>query len=157
MRISDWSSDVCSSDLYADGTIFLNQADTTLVALDAETGEMKWSAVNGDPTKGESATMAPLVVKDKVIVGNSGAEFGVRGHLTAYDTETGEVVWRAYSTGPDDDLLVDPEKTPPLGQPIGARSSLNSWESDQWKIGGGTTWGWVTYDPKLDQIGREHV
>lgn len=137
---------------YADGTIFLNQADTTLVALDAETGEMKWSAVNGDPTKGESATMAPLVVKDKVIVGNSGAEFGVRGHLTAYDTETGEVVWRAYSTGPDDDLLVDPEKTTHLGEPIGALSSLNSWESDQWKIGGGTTWGWVTYDPKLDLI-----
>jgi PQQ-dependent dehydrogenase (methanol/ethanol family) len=137
---------------YADGTIFLNQADTTLVALDAKTGEVKWSAVNGDPTKGESATMAPLVVKDKVIVGNSGAEFGVRGHLTAYDIESGEIVWRAYSTGPDDDLLVDPEKTTQLGEPIGADSSLKTWEGDQWKIGGGTTWGWVTYDPKLDLI-----
>ncbi len=137
---------------YADGMIFLNQADTTVVALDAKTGEVKWSAVNGDPTKGESATMAPLVVKDKVIVGNSGAEFGVRGHLTAYDIATGEIAWRAYSTGPDEDLLVDPEKTTQLGTPIGADSSLKSWEGDQWRIGGGTTWGWVTYDPKLDLI-----
>ncbi len=137
---------------YADGMIFLNQADTTVVALDAKTGEVKWSAVNGDPTKGESATMAPLVVKDKVIVGNSGAEFGVRGHLTAYDIATGEIAWRAYSTGPDEDLLVDSEKTTQLGTPIGADSSLKSWEGDQWRIGGGTTWGWVTYDPKLDLI-----
>ncbi len=137
---------------YGNGMIFLNQADTTLVALDAKTGEVRWSAVNGDPTKGETATMSPLVVKDKVIVGNSGAEFGVRGHLTAYDINTGEMAWRAYSTGPDDELLVDPEKTTQLGEPIGADSSLKTWEGDQWKIGGGTTWGWVTYDPELDLI-----
>ncbi|WP_119461651.1 methanol/ethanol family PQQ-dependent dehydrogenase [Rhodospirillaceae bacterium SYSU D60014] len=137
---------------YGNGMIFLNQADTTLVALDAKTGEVKWTAVNGDPTKGETATMSPLVVKDKVIVGNSGAEFGVRGHMTAYDINTGEMAWRAYSTGPDEELLVNPQETTHLGEPIGEDSSLKTWEGDQWKIGGGTTWGWITYDPELDLI-----
>ena len=105
---------------YADDTIFLHQADTTVVALDAMTGEVKWTAVNGDPAKGETNTATVLPVKDKVIVGISGGEFGVRGHVTAYNMETGEQVWRAYSTGPDDEMLVDPEKTTVLGKPIGA-------------------------------------
>jgi glucose dehydrogenase len=64
---------------YADGKIFLYQADTTLVALDAKTGKELWKVVNGDPKKGETGTSAPLIVKDKVLVGISGAEFGVRG------------------------------------------------------------------------------
>ncbi|HET7410737.1 MAG TPA: methanol/ethanol family PQQ-dependent dehydrogenase [Paracoccaceae bacterium] len=137
---------------YADDMVFLHQADTTLVALDAKTGEVKWTAVNGDPTKGESNTATVLPVKDKVIVGISGGEFGVRGHVTAYDMHTGELAWRAYSTGPDEDMLVDPEKTTHLGEPIGENSSLESWEGDQWKIGGSTTWGWYSYDPELDLI-----
>jgi PQQ-dependent dehydrogenase (methanol/ethanol family) len=135
---------------YADGMIFLHQADTTVVALDAMTGEVKWSAVNGDPTIGETNTATVLPVKDKVIVGISGGEFGVRGSITAYDMNSGERLWRAYSTGPDEELLVDPEKTMVLGKPIGKDSSLNSWEGDQWKIGGGPTWGWYSYDPDLD-------
>jgi PQQ-dependent dehydrogenase (methanol/ethanol family) len=135
---------------YADGKIFLHQADTTVVALDAMTGEVKWSAVNGDPTKGETNTATVLPVKDKVIVGISGGEFGVRGSVTAYDIETGERVWRAYSTGPDEEMLVDPASTTNLGKPIGANSSLDSWEGEQWTIGGGTTWGWYSYDPDLD-------
>jgi PQQ-dependent dehydrogenase (methanol/ethanol family) len=130
--------------------LFLHQADTTLVALDAKTGEVKWTAVNGDPTKGETNTATVLPVKDKVIVGISGGEFGVQGHVTAYDMKTGKQLWRAHSTGPDDQLLVDPEKTTVLGKPIGANSSLDSWEGDQWQIGGGTTWGWYSYDPELD-------
>jgi PQQ-dependent dehydrogenase (methanol/ethanol family) len=93
-----------------------------------------------------------LPVKDKIIVGISGGEFGVRGHVTAYNIETGEQEWRAYSTGPDDEMLVDPEKTTELGKPIGANSSLETWEGDQWQIGGGTTWGWYSYDPELDLI-----
>ncbi|WP_299358831.1 methanol/ethanol family PQQ-dependent dehydrogenase [uncultured Paracoccus sp.] len=136
----------------ADGMIFLNQADTTLVALDAKTGEVKWSVKNGDPTKGETATATPLVVGDKIFVGISGGEYGVRGHMTAYNIADGSLAWRAYSTGPDEDMLVDPEKTTVLGKPIGADSSLNSWEGDQWQIGGGTTWGWTTYDPELNLI-----
>ncbi|MEM9781282.1 MAG: methanol/ethanol family PQQ-dependent dehydrogenase [Pseudomonadota bacterium] len=135
---------------YADGKIFLHQADTTVVALNAKTGEKIWEVVNGDPTKGETNTATVLPVKDKVIVGISGGEFGVRGSVTAYDMNTGELVWRAYSTGPDEEMLVDPEKTTHLGKPIGPNSSLESWEGDQWKIGGGTTWGWYSYDPEAD-------
>ncbi|MEM8759951.1 MAG: PQQ-dependent dehydrogenase, methanol/ethanol family, partial [Pseudomonadota bacterium] len=135
---------------YANGMLFLHQADTTVVALDAKSGQVRWSVVNGDPTKGETNTATVLPVKDKVIVGISGGEFGVRGSVTAYDMATGELVWRAYSTGPDEEMLVDPEKTTHLGKPIGKDSSLKSWEGDQWKIGGGTTWGWYSYDPEAD-------
>ena len=137
---------------YADGMIFLSQADTKLVALDAATGAVKWSVVNGDPAKGETSTATPLVVKDKITVGISGGEYGVRGHLTAYNIKDGSLAWRAYSTGPDEEMLVDPETTTHLGKPIGKDSSLNSWEGDQWTIGGGTTWGWTTYDADLDLI-----
>jgi lanthanide-dependent methanol dehydrogenase len=137
---------------YANDTIFLNQADTTLVALDAKTGKEKWKAVNGDPKKGETATATVLPVKDKVLVGISGAEFGVRGSMTAYDAKTGKQLWRAYSTGPDDEMLVDPEKTTSLGKPIGKDSSLKTWTGDQWKIGGGSTWGWISYDPDLNLV-----
>jgi len=137
---------------YADGKIFLHQADTTLVALDAKSGEVVWSVVNGDPKKGETNTATVMPVKDKVLVGISGGEFGVRGHVTAYDMKTGKQVWRAYSTGPDDEMLVDPEKTTHLGKPIGKDSSLKSWEGEQWKIGGSTTWGWYSYDPELNLV-----
>lgn len=137
---------------YADGKIFLYQADTTLVALDSETGKVVWTAVNGDPKLGESGTSAPQIVKNKVLVGISGGEYGVHGSLTAYDLKTGIRAWRAYSMGPDSDILVDPEKTTHLGKPVGKDSGLNTWEGDQWKIGGGTTWGWYAYDPDLDLI-----
>ncbi|MGH6948417.1 MAG: methanol/ethanol family PQQ-dependent dehydrogenase [Kiloniellales bacterium] len=137
---------------YGDGKIILHQADTTVVALDAETGEEVWKVVNGDPKIGETGTAAPMIVKDKVIIGISGAEFGVRGHLSAYNLADGKLAWRAYSVGPDDEMLVDPEKTTSLGKPIGKDSSLSTWEGDQWKIGGGTTWGWFSYDPELDLI-----
>jgi len=137
---------------YGDGKIILNQADATVVALDAKTGEVVWSVKNGDPGKGETGTSAPMVVKDKVIVGMSGAEFGVRGYLTAYNLADGALAWRAYSVGPDEDLLVDPQKTTHLGEPIGENSSISTWEGDQWQVGGGSTWGWYSYDPELDLI-----
>jgi PQQ-dependent dehydrogenase (methanol/ethanol family) len=135
---------------YADGKIFLHQADTTLVALDAKTGKVAWSVKNGDPSKGETGTSAPQVIKDKVIIGISGGEFGVRGSVTAYNVSDGKQVWRGYSMGPDSDTLIDPQKTTNLGKPVGADSGTNTWEGDQWKIGGGTTWGWYSYDPDLN-------
>ncbi len=131
---------------YADGKIFLHQADTKIVALNADSGEVVWEATNGDPAKGETNTATVLPVKDKIIVGISGGEFGVQGSVTAYDMNSGEQVWRAYSVGPDDQILFDPEKTMALGKPVGADSSLKTWEGDQWKIGGGTTWGWYSAD-----------
>ncbi len=132
--------------------IILHQADTTVVALNADTGEQLWSVKNGDASKGETGTAAPLVVKDKVYIGISGGEFGVRGSLTAYNLKDGSVAWRAYSTGPDEEMLFDPEKTTELGKPVGKDSSLKTWEGDQWKIGGGTTWGWFSYDPETNLV-----
>jgi PQQ-dependent dehydrogenase (methanol/ethanol family) len=137
---------------YADGMILLHQADTTLVALDAKTGEVKWSVKTGDAAIGETNTATVLPVKDKVIVGVSGGEYGVRGRVTAYNLKDGSEAWKAYSTGPDAEMLVDPEKTTHLGKPIGVDSSITSWEGDQWKIGGGTTWGWYSYDPDLNLV-----
>ena len=132
--------------------VILNQADTTVVALNADTGEVVWSVKNGDAAKGETGTAAPQVVKDKVLVGISGGEFGVRGRMTAYNLADGKEAWKAYSTGPDEEMLVDPEKTTELGKPVGADSSTKTWEGDQWQIGGGTTWGWTAYDPDLNLI-----
>jgi PQQ-dependent dehydrogenase (methanol/ethanol family) len=137
---------------YADGKIFLHQSDTTLVALDAKTGQVVWSVKDGDPTKAETGTSAPLVVKNMVLVGNSGGEYGVLGHVTAYDIKTGKQIWRANSMGPDSDTLMDPVKTTSLGKPVGKDSSLASWQGDQWKIGGGATWGWMSYDPELNLV-----
>ena len=135
---------------YADGKIFLHQADTTLVALNAKDGKVVWQQKNGDPAKGETGTSAPMVIKDKVLVGISGGEFGVQCHVTAYDLKTGQRAWRAFSGGPDDQILFDPAKTTELGKPVGKDSSLKTWQGDQWKIGGGCTWGWISYDPQLN-------
>ena len=97
---------------------------------------MIWSAKNGDISKGQTGTAAPMVVKDKVYIGISGGEFGVRGHLTAYDINTGKRVWRGYSMGPDSDTLMGPATTH-LGQSVGRDSGMTTWEGDQWKI-----WWW---------------
>ena len=137
---------------YADGKIILSQADTTLVALDAKTGKEIWKVKNGDASKGETATMAPMVFGDKVLIGISGGEYGVRGHVTAYNLKDGTQAWRAYSVGTDQDIKFDPQKTTEMGQPVGANSSTRTWEGDQWRMGGGTTWGWFSYDPDLNLI-----
>jgi lanthanide-dependent methanol dehydrogenase len=136
---------------YGDGKIILDQADATVVALDAKTGKEAWRVANGDPKKGETMTSAPMVVKDKVIVGISGGEFGVQGRVTAYNLKDGSKAWIAYSVGPDDQILFD-SKTTSMGKPVGANSSTSTWQGDQWKIGGGATWGWYSYDPKLNLI-----
>src|SRR5216683_3170742 len=137
---------------YAEGKIILNQADAHVVALDAKTGKEIWRVANGDPKKGETMTSAPMVVKDKVIVGISGGEFGVQGRVTAYNLADGKMVWNAASVGPDDQIKFDPEKTLAMGKPVGKDSSIKTWQGDQWKIGGGATWGWYSYDPQLNLV-----
>ena len=137
---------------YGDGKIILHQADTNMVALDAKTGKQLWKTKNGNPKIGETGTSAPMVVKDKVLVGISGGEFGVRCHVTAYNLKDGSRAWRAYSMGPDSDILVDPVKTTHLGKPVGKDSGTNTWKGDQWKIGGGCTWGWLSYDPETNLV-----
>jgi PQQ-dependent dehydrogenase (methanol/ethanol family) len=141
---------------YAENKIFLQQADSTLLALDAGTGKVLWSVKNGDPKLGAVNTNAPHVFKDKVITGISGGEWGVRGFLAAYDINTGKQVWKAYSTGPDAEMLIDPGKTMTWTdgalKPVGTDSSLKTWKGDQWKNGGGTTWGWYSYDKALNLL-----
>ena len=137
---------------YADGKIFLHQADTTLIALDAKTGAKVWSVMDGEAGKGQSGTDAPFVYKDKVLVGVSGGEFGVLGWVSAYNIKDGKLVWRGFSAGPDSDTLIDPVKTTSLGKPVGPDSSTSTWQGDQWKIGGGATWGWFSYDPALNLV-----
>jgi len=123
---------------YANGKIFQNQLDTTTVALDAETGKELWKVKQGDYKMGQTITSAPLVIKDKVISGISGGEFGVRGFVTANDVNTGKQVWRMYSTGPEAE--------------VGFPGSEETWKGDEWKRGGGTTWGWYSYDPELNLL-----
>jgi PQQ-dependent dehydrogenase (methanol/ethanol family) len=141
---------------YGDGKIFLAQGDATLVALDAKTGKIVWKVKNGDPTLGMTSTNAPLVVKDKVLTGIAGGEFGVRGFLAAYNIKDGSLAWKKYSMGPDEDVGLNPEKTMTWTDgklaPVGKDSSLKTWKGDQWKLGGGTTWGWYAYDPQLNMV-----
>ena len=141
---------------YGEGKILLQQADTTLVALDANSGEVVWSVKNGNPKIGETNTNAPFVMKDKVMTGISGGEFGVLGRVTAYNLSDGKKVWSCNSSGPDDTICVDPNNTMTWTDgkmaPVGPDSSLKTWQGDQWKIGGGTTWGWYGYDPALGQM-----
>jgi len=121
---------------YSNGKIFLNQLDTNTVALDAATGKELWKVKQGDYKQGQTVTSAPMVIKDKVISGVSGGEFGVRGFVTANDVNTGKQVWRMYSTGPEAE--------------VGFPGSVETWKGDEWKRGGGTTWGWYSYDPELN-------
>ena len=141
---------------YGDGKIVLQQADSNLVAFDAKTGKIIWSVKNGDPKLGAVNTNAPHIYKDKVITGISGGEWGVRGYISAYNLSDGKMAWRGYSVGPDAEMLIDPAKTMTWTDgkmaPVGKDSSLKTWQGDQWKIGGGTTWGWFSYDKGVNQF-----
>lgn len=138
--------------VYADGKILFNTLDTHAVALNARDGKELWKTKLGDINKGETVTMAPLVVKGKMLVGNSGGELGVRGWLKAVDIKSGQVVWSAYSTGPDSDVLIDKKFKPFYAKDQGADLGSTTWPPDMWRIGGGAVWGWISYDPELNLI-----
>ncbi|MFD2419835.1 PQQ-dependent dehydrogenase, methanol/ethanol family [Amycolatopsis pigmentata] len=118
------------------GKVIVATLNAHVVALDATNGECLWDTVHGDVRAGESATVAPLVVKDMVIVGSSGGEFGVRGHLDAYDVESGARRWRCYTI-------------PKPGEP-----GSETWPADSpaWTRGGGNTWVTGTFDPELNLL-----
>lgn len=137
---------------YADGKIIYNTLDNHTVAVDAETGREVWKTKLGDINMGATMTMAPLVVKDKVLVGNSGGEMGVRGWIAALDVATGVLDWRAYNTGPDEEVLVGEGFRPPYPQYAGEDLGVSTWPPDAWQVGGGNVWGWISYDPDLDLI-----
>jgi len=137
---------------FYDGKIYYATLDTHVVAVDANTGKEVWKVKLGDITSGETITMAPIVVKGKVLVGNSGGEMGVRGWLQALDAQTGTPVWKAYSTGPDKEVLIGPRFHPFYEQDRGHDLGMTTWPGEKWRQGGGTVWGWLSYDPALDLV-----
>ncbi|MBV9157733.1 MAG: methanol/ethanol family PQQ-dependent dehydrogenase [Acidobacteriaceae bacterium] len=137
---------------YYNGKIYYNTLDVQTVAVDANTGKEVWKTKLGDINLGESITMAPLVVRGKVIVGNSGGEFGVRGWMAGLDADSGKIVWRAYATGPDKDVLIGSNFKPFYDGDRRKDLGVKTWAGEQWKIGGGTGWSWISYDPDLDLI-----
>ena len=137
---------------FGDGKIVYATLDGHVVAVDANSGKEVWRATVANPDVGETITMAPLVVKDRVIVGNSGGELGVRGKTCGLDLATGKQAWCAYHTGPDKDVLIGPDYHAFYAKDNGKDLGVSTWTGDQWKIGGGTQWGWVTYDPELNLI-----
>ena len=133
---------------YADGKIFLYQADTTLVALDAETGKEVWKVKYGDPVDRRDRhqrTARDQGQGPRRHIGRRIRRPRLDDRLQHQGRQAGMA--RLFSMGPDSDTLMDPEKTTHLGKPVGKDSGTATWEGDQWKIGGGTTWGWYSYDP----------
>ena len=137
---------------FSNGKLFFTTLDGNVAAVDAETGKEVWKTTVAQINKGETLTMAPLVVKDRVLVGNSGGEYGVRGWIQALDANSGKVVWKAYNTGPDKEVLIGPNFKPFYDQDKGQDLGVKTWPPDAWQQGGGTVWGWISYDPELDLI-----
>ena len=137
---------------YADGRIFYNLLDGHTVAVDVATGKLLWRTRMGQLGKGETMTMAPIVVKGKVIVGSSGGEMGVRGWIAAIDAVSGKEAWRAYNIGPDADIKVGARFRNFYSTDTSPNQGATSWPSTTWQQGGATVWGWISYDPELDLI-----
>lgn len=136
----------------AGGRVFFNTLDNQAVAVDAQSGRELWRTALGDIRLGETMTMAPLVAGDKLIVGNSGGEFGVRGWVAALEAATGRQLWRAYSTGPDADVKIGRDFRPHYASDRGTDLGVTTWPGESWKIGGGNVWGFISYDAELDLI-----
>ena len=138
--------------VYSNGMLFMNLLDGNTVAVDANSGTEIWRTKVADIQQGETITMAPLVAGGKVLVGNSGGEMGVRGRLTALDAGSGRIVWVGYTTGPDKDVLIGPDYHAPYAQDAGKDLGVKTWPAGMWQHGGGSVWGWISYDPQLKLI-----
>ena len=127
------------------GQVFLGAFDGRLIALDAKTGKVNWEVATVDPKLPYTITGAPRVVKDKVLIGNGGAEYGVRGFISAYDVETGEPAWRFYTVPGDPALGFENEAM---------KMAAETWTGKWWELGGGggTVWDSMAYDPELDLL-----
>ncbi|MEM7018920.1 MAG: PQQ-binding-like beta-propeller repeat protein, partial [Pseudomonadota bacterium] len=126
------------------GKVFVGTIDGRLIALDAATGEVIWDKLTIDKQRPYTITGAPRVLKDLVIIGNGGAELGVRGYVTAYDVNTGEQKWRFYT------IPGDPAKG---FESKAMEMAAKTWTGEWWKIGGGgTVWDSMVYDPELNQL-----
>ena len=135
--------------VFWNGLVIFNTLDGRTIGLDANTGDPKWVTQLADIDRGETITMAPIVADGTVLVGDSGGEFGVRGWITGLDAASGQIKWRAYNTGPDADVLIGPSFKPFYAGDRGKNLGVSSWPGDAWKLGGGTVWGWISYDPDL--------
>ncbi|SRR5579883_696760 len=132
------------------GILYIELLQGDLLALDAKTGKKVYQVKSADFHKGETMTNAPLVVKNVVITGISGGEFGVRGRVTAFDAMDGHELWRGYSTGPDADVKIQGVPNENYESMKGKDLGVSTWQGDEWMRGGGTTWGWYSYDPELN-------
>jgi PQQ-dependent dehydrogenase (methanol/ethanol family) len=137
---------------YADGKIIYATLDNNVVAVDTGSGAELWRTKLGDIGTGQTMTMAPLIVKDRVLVGNSGGEMGVRGWVKGLDLKTGAVKWTALSTGPDSEVLIGSSFKPFYSKDRGTNLGVQTWPGTTWQIGGGGMWGWISYDPTLDLV-----
>jgi len=138
--------------VFADGKLYFATLDGHAIAVDAATGRGLFDTRLGDINQGETITMAPIVAGGKLLVGDAGGEFGVRGWLAAVDATTGAIAWRAYSTGSDADCLIGPAFHPFYASDRGKDLGIATWPPDKWRNGGGTVWGWLSYDPALDLV-----
>ncbi|MGB9068312.1 MAG: PQQ-dependent dehydrogenase, methanol/ethanol family [Candidatus Acidiferrales bacterium] len=128
------------------GKVYVGTLDARLVALDAGTGKLDWEVATADKNSDYSITGAPLIVKGKVIIGNGGGEFAVRGYISAYDPETGKMIWRFYT------VPGDPSK-PFENKAMEAAAKTWSGDVAWWKLGGGgNPWNSISYDPELDLL-----
>jgi alcohol dehydrogenase (cytochrome c)/methanol dehydrogenase (cytochrome c) subunit 1 len=140
--------------------LFIELLQGELLAIDAKTGKELWKAKHPDKSnagveatgykQGATMTNAPIVIKDVVIAGISGGEFGVRGRVSAFDVNTGKHLWTGYSTGPDSEVLISGDANSNYASMKGKDLGVSTWQGDEWKRGGGTTWGWYSYDPELN-------
>jgi PQQ-dependent dehydrogenase (methanol/ethanol family) len=137
---------------FADGKIIYTTLDNNVVAVDTGGGKEVWRTKLGDIGTGQTMTMAPLIVKDRVLVGNSGGEMGVRGWVKGLDLKSGSVKWTAWSTGPDSDVLIGSSFKPFYSKDRGTNLGVQTWPGTTWQIGGGGMWGWISYDPTLDLV-----
>ncbi|MGE0459548.1 MAG: PQQ-binding-like beta-propeller repeat protein [Bauldia sp.] len=132
---------------YAEGKIFYNTLDGQVFGLDAATGEALWRTVGADLAIGETTVGNMLVMNDLLVAGNAGGERGVRGKVQAFDINTGNLQWVMYNMGPDNEVGIGPSYTPFYEDD---RDSLSTWYGDSWRRGGGTVWGYFTWDPELN-------
>ncbi len=137
---------------YANGKLIYNLLDDHTVAVDAKTGKEAWRTKMGNVETGETMTMAPFVVGNKVLVGDSGGEMGVWGWIAALDVNSGKELWRAYSTGSDQQVRIGDDFKPFYARMKGKDLGTSTWPADMWKHGAGSVWGWISYDPQLNLI-----